>query len=535
MPSSDAVSVTQTRLAGDGRTRFQRVRERLVVPVDATSLAIFRIGFGVIVAWDVWRKYDRGLIGLHYVDPDHHFTWWLFDWVRPHHGFGIYIAFAVLAVAALFLAAGLYSRVAATVVCAGLAYWFLLDKLRYLNHHYLAVLLALLLIVVPAQAAWSLDAKRRRDPGRPAVPAWAVWLIRFQVGAPYFFAGIAKLNFDWLVRTEPMRLWLSLNTDFPLVGQFFTDEVVIRLLTWGSTLLDLTVPFLLLHRRTRVPAFGIALLFHFVNARIFTIGIFPWLMIVATTIFFEPDWPRRLADSARRGPAWLRATLLTAFGVGFAIGGFLPKTFALIPAVIGGFGVVVLVFHLTPGGARKIASPASTDERGAPVRQGFAMQRALAVFLAAWVAIQILLPLRHFAIPGNTHWTEEGNRFAWHMLLKHSEAKLAVVVTDSVTREARIEDLERFVTPNQLRGVKSPDLILQLTHIIEDHYRRHRRQDVEVRVGLTKSLNLRPEQLLIDPKLDLTEVPRPYLPPADWIVPLDAFDEAGNDGEADAE
>ena len=33
------------------------------------------------------------------------------------------------------------------------------------------------------------------------------------------------------------------------------------------------------------------------NASLFQIGVFPWVMIFLTTIFFAPDWPRRMLPS----------------------------------------------------------------------------------------------------------------------------------------------------------------------------------------------------------------------------------------------
>ena len=63
-------------------------------------------------------------------------------------------------------------------------------------------LLALLLSVMPAERAFSLD--RMRHPSMPAiVPRWNVLLLRVQLFIVYFYGAIAKLNPDWL-RGEPM-------------------------------------------------------------------------------------------------------------------------------------------------------------------------------------------------------------------------------------------------------------------------------------------------------------------------------------------
>ncbi|HCQ00914.1 MAG TPA: vitamin K-dependent gamma-carboxylase, partial [Candidatus Latescibacteria bacterium] len=55
---------------------------------------------------------------------------------------------------------------------------------------------------------------------------WALWVLRLQPGIAYFYGGIAKINGDWL-RGEPMRLWLSARTDFPMIRALFTEEWVV--------------------------------------------------------------------------------------------------------------------------------------------------------------------------------------------------------------------------------------------------------------------------------------------------------------------
>lgn len=495
------------------------LRERLAAPADSASLAIVRIGLGFLVAWEVWREIDHGLIRADYLDPRFLFSWALFDWVRPLPDDTWMLAvFGVLAVSGLFVAAGAFYRAAAVVMTAGMTYWFLLEKARYLNHRYLACLFAFLLIVVPAHAAFSVDARRKPWVRSPTVPAWTVMLFRFQVGAPYVFAGLAKLNFDWLVRGEPLVMWLSRHTDFPVIGRFFDDAGFVRTLAWGSTALDLSVPFLLLHRRTRAPAYALALAFHFMNSRLFNIGMFPWMMILATTIFFDPDWPRRFAAVARRGSMPLRGALAAGFAVGFGVGGFLPGSFSGVRAVIGGVGVAVLVFQLHQDYRERRARAGVED--AAPRR----LARPLAAALAIWVAVQLLLPLRHFAIPGNAQWTEEGSRFAWHMLLhtKSGTVTFQIRSADRLPVEFVITD---HLTAFQVRKmVQHPDLILEFAHYIEDFYGRVGvTEDLEIYAESSVSLNGRPAQRLIDPTVDLTAIERPYIPPGDWIEPLEEY------------
>ena len=476
---------------------------------DPSSLAVLRFAFGSILAWEVWRAFDGNLIRADYDLPTFHFRWWLFEWVRPFPGIWIYVAFVVLGLAAVCVALGAFYRYATVVQFLGVGYWFLLDKSSYLNHRYLATIFAFLLIFVPAHASWSVDALRRK--GRPSVGGWAVWLLRFQVGVPYFFAGIAKLNYDWLVRNEPLRIWFAQKTDFPVIGVLLDDPGFVRFLAYSSAALDLFVPFLLLHRRTRTLAYGVAVLFHLMNSRLFDIGIFPWMMIAATTVFFEPDWPRRLVRALRGGPMLLRTGTIAGGVGGFLVGGLLPPSFVPLQACMGAFGVAVFVFHLLE---------ARTDAMPAVRETGSALRPFAVACLALWMAVQLLVPLRHFVYPGNVAWTEEGQRFSWHMLLNTKSALVGFLVTEPATGRRWVEPLQQHLSGYQIRKLKSPDMILTFAHEIERFYREQGLEDVEVRAETRVSLNGRDPRRLIVPRVDLTAVKRPYLPTADWIRPL---------------
>jgi len=55
----------------------------LFAPVDNSFVGYFRIGFGAILLWHVWTYFSADLIRPHYVEPQIHFTWYGFDWIRP--------------------------------------------------------------------------------------------------------------------------------------------------------------------------------------------------------------------------------------------------------------------------------------------------------------------------------------------------------------------------------------------------------------------------------------------------------------------
>ena len=134
------------------------------------------------------------------------------------------------------------------------------------------------------------------------MPAWTLWLLRFQIGLPYLFGGLAKFGDDWL-RGQPMQMWLSISVWRVLFGPVAQEQWLALIFSWGGLVFDLCIVPLLVWRRTRAVAFVVAVLFHLMNAFMFDIGVFPWVMIGATTVFCDPDWPRRLITPKTKRPA----------------------------------------------------------------------------------------------------------------------------------------------------------------------------------------------------------------------------------------
>ena len=136
-----------------------------------------------------------------------------------------------------------------------------------------------------------------------------------------------------------------------------------------------------------------------------------------------------------------------------------------------------------------------------------------------WVVVQLALPLRHLAYPGDHRWTGEGYRFAWNVLLVEKAGSVTFLVHEPSTGRTWVADPSRALHPHPAAG----DEQRARPHPPGRH--RHRRptsgrrgHDVEVRVDAWVSLNGRPAQRLIDPTVDLAAEPRdPW--PDDWILP----------------
>ena len=255
-------------------------------PTDGRRLACFRILFGLLMVWEVWRYFDHGWVERYYIEPEFFFTYYGFDWVRPWGGMWMKVHFVVLGVLATFIALGFLYRWSMALFFVGFAHIFLIDQTNYLNHFYFITLLSFLMILAPAHRQLSIDAWLRPNLRSQVIPVWSLWMLRLQIGIVYFYGGLAKLNSDWL-GGQPMGMWLSEYGDVRLVGVFFETTAAAYLFSYGGLLLDLFIFPMLLWRRTLPFAFLLATAFHLMNAALFNIGIFPWMMI-ATLVLFLP-------------------------------------------------------------------------------------------------------------------------------------------------------------------------------------------------------------------------------------------------------
>lgn len=417
----------------------------------------------------VIRFWAYGWIRDIYIAPPFHFHWLGFSWLDPWPGLGMYVHFAILGLASACIMLGLFYRVATVIFFVAFTYVELLEKATYLNHYYLISLLGLLMIFMPLHHAGSIDAWRTPTLRRDMAPAWVLWLLRFQVGVVYFFAGLAKLGPDWLLRGEPLGIWLAAHTDIPLVGPFLAERWVARFASFFGAAFDLSVVFFLLRECTRKWAYALVVVFHAMTGYLFPIGVFPWVMTFSALIFFPADWPRRLLARLPRFAFWAHKDLVMS-----------PE-----------------VRHEKPW-----------------------IRQVVLVFLGLYVLLQLLIPLRRFLYPGNTAWTEEGFRFAWRVMLVEKVGFVEYRVKDKNTGRETTVDPARYLSPLQIKMMAvSPDMILEMAQMITRDEKK-RGKDVEVRADVFVTMNGRPSRRLIDPATNLA-LEKDSLWPKPWIMPLD--------------
>jgi hypothetical protein len=461
------------------RMRLNALVARLFAPIDISSIVVFRIAFGLIMVWEMNRYITYGWIDSIYLEPEFLFPYQNFEWVQSWRGDWLHVHFYALAALGLMISLGLWYRIATVLFFAGFAYIFLLDKGHYLNHLYLATLISFLMIFVPANRSFSIDAWRDPKLRRDTAPTWALVLLASQFAVVYIFGGIAKANGDWL-RGEPMRRWLANETQFPVLGRWFTEEWMVYAISYAGLLLDLFIVPLLLWSRTRWFAVIALVLFHRFNAEMFSIGIFPTFATAAIVLFLPPDLPRRIVSIFKSSGRWRGNTTR------------IRQENALDPA----------------------ASPVGFTQRPAA-------QRLVVILLFSWIAIQMLVPLRFFLYPGNPAWTDQGDRFAWRMMLHSKVGEINFVVTDPASGESWTVDPADYLTRTQVGFlVGQPDMILQFSHFLADQWREQGHEDVEVRANTLVSLNSRERVPIVDPTVDLA-AEELGLGNAEWITSLD--------------
>jgi hypothetical protein len=166
-----------------------------------------------------------------------------------------------------------------------------------------------------------------------------------------------------------------------------------------------------------------------------------------------------------------------------------------------------------------VAGP-ETLKKGTDYPASFPTQKLVAGLLVAYLAFQVLFPLRHYVYPGNVNWTEEGHNFSWHMKLRTKSGEAVFTVTHPRSGQTWTIKPEEYLKSHQLmKTITKPDLILLFGHYLAEEKRREGYEDVEVRARVIVSLNGRQPQLLIDPNVDLAKEQVSLLPTR-WIVPL---------------
>ena len=331
-------------------------------------------------------------------------------------------------------------------------------------------LMASLMIFLPANSSFSIDSFLNKRSYKK-IPKWTIDSVKLLLGIVYFYAGLAKINSDWLLKAMPLKIWLPSKYDLPLIGEtLMQQEWFHYAMSWSGMLYDLTIPFLLLYKKTRWFAFAIVVFFHIFTRILFPIGMFPYVMIISTLIFFDANFHKKIIY-------FLKRMINSLFKV---------KTRS-----------IHLIEHY--------------KFKGKPI---------IITILSIFFIIQLTLPFRYALYPNELFWTEEGYRFSWRVMLIEKMGYTSFKIVDADTGNYFYVDNTEFLTPLQEKQMSfQPDFILEYAHHLGNHFKSQGHENTQVFVDSYVALNGRLSQPFINPKVNLYQEKESFKH-KNWILPF---------------
>ncbi|GEQ85114.1 type I deoxyribonuclease HsdR [Patiriisocius marinistellae] len=425
--------------------------------IDNTGLVLWRVVFGALIAIEGFGAIATGWVKRTLIEPDFTFNFIGFEFLQPLPGNWMYIYFALMGVFGLCVMLGYKYKWSMFFYALMWSCVYLMQKTSYNNHYYLMMLLCWLMVFLPANKWFSLDAKLNTKIKSPSMPRWVLLVIILQIWIVYTYASVAKWYPDWLDGTVA-ELFMRGKKDYWLIGPILQIDWIQACITYVGILFDLLIVPLLLWKRTRLVAFCISVFFHLFNSVVFQIGIFPYMSIAFALFFFSSETLQRR---------------------------FLPKK------------------QLYTAGEIKVPN----------------YKPALIGVFSVYFVIQILLPLRHWTFKDDVLWTEEGHRLSWRMMLRSKSGNATYYVVDKATDSRRRYPIDSLLSRKQRRAVRTkPDMIWQLCQRIKEAENKNGR-DVAVYVDARVKINGGGSNQLIDPKVDLASEPWKHFEHHPWILP----------------
>ena len=434
---------------------------------ESTSLAFFRLGFGLLMTYSIIRFWLKGWIQTMYIDPSFHFTFYGFEWVTPLGNY-TYLLFFICGLSAFFVAIGYKYYISIIIFFLSFTYIELMDKTTYLNHYYFVSILSFLMIFLPSNSSYSVDSYLQKKSFK-YTPKWCVDSIKLLLFIVYFYSGLAKINKDWLFEAQPLKIWLTTGSyDFPLIGSnLMQQEWFHYFMSWGGMFYDLLIPFLLIYTRTRVFGFLLVIFFHLFTVLLFPIGMFPYIMIMSSLIFFSSKTHKKILD--------------------FILKPFIDKIKSIREMKI----------------------------------INIQKERISLIVVSVFFIIQFLFPFRYSLYPGELFWNEQGYRFSWRVMLMEKKGYTTFKVVNKENDNSFYIINNNFLTDFQERQMSfQPDFIIEYAHFLGSYYKNLGLNNIEIYADSYVALNGRISRRFIDPEIDLLKQKRGFKN-KDWIIPLD--------------
>ena len=426
--------------------------------IDNTGLVLFRIVFGLLISLEAFGAIATGWVTNVLVKPQFTFNFIGFDFLQVFQGPGMYAYFVVMGIFGLMVMFGYKYRLGMLGYALLWTGVYLMQKTSYNNHYYLMMLLCWIMIFLPANGRWSLDAKLRPALRKIHMPSWCKWVLVLQVFIIFTYGSIAKCYPDW-IDGSAVLMFMKGKRDYWLIGSFLQVPWVHLVVSYVGIVFDLLIIPMLLWKRTRLLGFWLSVFFHLFNSVVFQIGIFPYMSIAFALLFFSSET--------------------------------LQKVFRIKKREI--YSEVLLVVpHY---------------------------KKVMLGFFTIYFIFQIGLPLRHWTFEDDVLWTEEGHRLSWRMMLRSKQGTLSVSVEDKETKSRETYLFKELLSKKQARSIRThPDMLWQLAKKIKE-IEAKKGKDVAVYLNGKVSVNGGPYFPFIDNKIDIASQEWNHFSHTSWVLP----------------
>ncbi len=441
-----------------------KITDLLTQKTDGRFLFVFRIVFGLIMAYDKIYYIKSRLISDGFLAPKVLFPYYGLEFIKPMSQSTMNAILLLLLISAIFIALGILFKYACCFLGLGTFYFLLLDKGIYNNHIYMFGMVALLLMFTNADKGYSLKSFFSKEKSNNEIEIWQLWLFRFQIVVVYFYGGLTKLNSDWLLSKAPVKAMLS--------AKKINSDLLLYFFSYGGMLFDITIGFLLLYKPTRIFAFISVLIFNITNNYFFDdIGVFPMAMIFSSILFFNP------ADFS-----------------------FLKNA---------------VVYVDKKKKQKNQVSEMSKEEIKVSKRY------LLVLGLSLHVVFQLLFPLRFLLSPNDLEWTGEYSFFSWRMKSQTRAYKeFSFFIEDSKSHKKYPVKANTMINPMQIMAMsRDPRMILPFAKYLEQEGLNRNFENPKVFARIQESFNGNPPQFIVDTNLNLAAQEYKLGEKINWLLP----------------
>jgi len=450
--------------------------KKLFLPVDSSILSFFRICFSIVILIEL------STIESYFIDnlskQEFHFKYDFLEWLPVLSSYQFSLLFVAAKILCVFMCLGLFYRLNSILLFITWSYIFFCERGHYNNHFYFYSITLFYFCIVDGNKYFSLRFKKSKEKN---TPYWQLFIFQLQIFIVYFYGGIAKLNADWL-SGFPMVYWLPPQVEFfpEFLRKFLSSHNGALFISYIGLIFDLSIGFLLFSNRFRYLSWVFIITFNIMNHFIWNIGTFPWAMIAATFLFYNPAWPKDFITSVKNKKIKIH-------------------------------GIKKLIKSLYSPDARKIFESEKT----------MAFKKPVLVFLMLFFVIQFLVPLRHWLYKGDVAWTGEGHLFSWRMMLTSSDDAVRIKMTFPNDTNTYYVDMFAYMNRGQLNKItKTPKMIIKFTQFLKNNvYKKTGITNINIHLEMYKSVNYRTPQLLNDTTLNYANIEYSYFNSAEWILP----------------